>query len=416
MRETGYIEKIRIKHLQVAHGDSVCSCTVSHSGHNHVTIDLVFICKTVVDEPSQILSSHSFCHSMKTKKSLSNYPAIQKAHNYRNGLPQTCHSIENDTNRSLVNNCLQPFLLLLLQYKKDELTHMGASAQAKVVFFQVRTACHQSFVAECLLWGSSRWALCSSGNVSPTGLSSLSRCANDTMTLICLQDSFDLSFLLSMCFLVLTWATTELFFSESHCLHAPQNNLKSRLSKYSPGCSPMRTALLRFFKYLSEPVRACGFSELFDATDLFLAIAAGWGNSSCSLISSTECSESELSAMTVVSSSDDDKSRPRYLTNPSDSAITAQRLRTAKQSSLWQKLSLSNKNFTAEWWRSHVCMYASLRYYATASPALALNYCTLPGQVLMQMHFLHISCPEPSYHCSLENLQITMPAKACGST
>ena len=122
-------------------------------------------------------------------------------------------------------------------------------------------------------------------------------------------------------------------------------HLKSRLSKYSPGCSLMRTALLRFFKYLSEPVRACGFSELFEATDLFLAIAAGWGNSSCSLISSTECSESELSAMTVVSSSDDDNSRPRYLTNPSDSSITAQRLRTAKQSSLWQKLSLSNKNF-----------------------------------------------------------------------
>ena len=111
-------------------------------------------------------------------------------------------------------------------------------------------------------------------------------------------------------------------------------HLKSRLSKYSPGCSLMRTALLRFFKYLSEPVRACGFSELFEATDLFLAIAAGWGNSPCSLISSTECSESELSAMTVVSSSNDDNSRPRYLTNPSDSAITAQRLRTAKQSSL----------------------------------------------------------------------------------
>ena len=28
----------------------------------------------------------------------------------------------------------------------------------------------------------------------------------------------------------------------------------------------------------------------------------------------------------------------------------------------------------------------------------------------MQMHFLHLSCPEPSYHCSLVDLQITIPA------
>ena len=160
------------------------------------------------------------------------------------------------------------------------------------------------------------------------------------------------------------FADTEQLYQSIPLLIWHVRHLKSRLSKYSPGCSLMRTALLRFFKYLSEPVRACGFSELFEATDLFLAIAAGWGNSSCSLISSTECSESELSAMTVVSSSDDDKSRPRYLTNPSDSAITAQRLRTAKQSSLWQKLSLSNKNFFRMMAITcvHVCFASLLRH------------------------------------------------------
>ena len=134
-------------------------------------------------------------------------------------------------------------------------------------------------------------------------------------------------------------------------------HLKSRLSKYSPGCSLMRTALLRFFKYLSEPVRACGFSELFEATDLFLAIAAGWGNSSCSLISSTECSESELSAMTVVSSSDDDNSRPRYLTNPSDSAITAQRLRLMTETFTFKQKFLQN-------YGDHMCA-CTLRFAIT---------------------------------------------------